>query len=58
MVKKINGKWCVIHAHAKKAGSKTDKPKGSIIHCYPGTPEGRKRANAMHAAIVISQQSK
>lgn len=48
MVKKLNGKWCVVHAHPKRPGSKTDKP--------PGTPEGKRKADAMHTAILLSQQ--
>jgi cation transport regulator ChaB len=50
-----NGKWCVIHGHPQKPGSKTDKPEGSIIKCFPGTPEGKSQAEAMHKAIIISK---
>lgn len=56
MVKKLNGKWCVVHAHPKRPGSKTDKLPGSIIKCFPGTPEGKRKADAMHTAILLSQQ--
>lgn len=55
MVRKVNGKWCVLHGHPMKPGSKTDKPIGSIIKCFPGTEEGKEKALAMHAAIIISQ---
>ena len=55
MVVKRDGKWCVVHGHPKKKGSKTDKPKGSVIKCFPGTPEGKKKAEAMHRAILASQ---
>lgn len=55
MVEKRNGRWCVVHGHAQKAGSKTDKPKGSIIKCFPGTEEGHKQALAMHQAIMASK---
>lgn len=54
-VVKRDGKWCVIHGHPQKQGSKTDKPEGSIIKCFPGTEEGKKQAEAMHKAIVISK---
>lgn len=56
MVKKINGRWCVVHGHIQKKGSKKDKPIGSIIKCFDGTDSGRRKAEAMHRAIVISQQ--
>ena len=56
MVKKIDGKWCVVHGHPRKPGSKTDKPVGTIIKCYPGTPAGKEKATAMHTAILLSQQ--
>ena len=54
-VVKKGDKWCVVHGHPKKPGSKTDKPEGSIIKCFPGTPEGKKQAEAMHKAIIISK---
>lgn len=54
-VVKKGDKWCVIHGHPKKPDSKTDKPAGSIIKCFPGTPEGKRKADAMHAAIIISK---
>ena len=56
MVEKRNGKWCIVHGHTQKKGSKTDKPRGAIIHSFPGTPEGKKQAIAMHTAIYLSQQ--
>lgn len=55
MVKKQNGKWCVLHGHPMKKGSKTDKPIGSVIKCFPGTPYGKAKAEAMHRAILISE---
>jgi DNA adenine methylase len=54
-VVKRGGKWCVVHGHPMKPGSKTDKPIGSIIKCFPGTSEGKARAIAMHRAIIISE---
>jgi hypothetical protein len=53
MIKNINGKYCVIHGHAQKSGSKIDKPKGSVIKCFDTLEEARK----MHRAIVISQKT-
>jgi len=58
MIQKRNGKWCVVHGHEQKKGSKTDKPMGAIIHSFPGTPEGKKQAIAMHTAIMLSEQKK
>lgn len=52
MVRKIGNKWCVLHAHPKKEGSKTDKPEGSVIKCF----SSEKMAIAMHQAILISQK--
>lgn len=49
-------KWCVVHAHPKKKGSKTDKPKGSIIKCYPGTEAGHQAALKMHRAIMAKKK--
>lgn len=46
----IEGK-CVVHGHAKKKGSKTDKPKGTAIKCF----KTRKEALAMHAAIMAGK---
>jgi len=43
-VEKRGNKWCVVHGHPKKPGSKTDKPEGSIIKCFPTKAE----ADAMH----------
>lgn len=54
MVKKVgppNKPWCVVHGHPKKAGSKTDKPEGSIIKCF----RYKEQAEAMHRAILASQ---
>lgn len=49
----VRGK-CVYHGHAKKPGSKTDKPKGSVIKCHGSHAE----AVAQHRAIVISQMKR
>lgn len=58
-VEKRGGSYCVIHAHPKKKGSKTDKPEGTAIHCYSiekyGDKEAKRKADAMHFAIVSSQ---
>lgn len=54
-VVKRDGKWCVVHGHPDTGGAR-DKPIGSIIHCYPGTDEGRKQAYAMHWAIIKSEE--
>lgn len=62
MIEKRGNAWCVVHGHAQKSGSKTDKPKGSVIKCYSFVPgnktsedTARKKAAAMHYAISISQ---
>lgn len=46
--------FCVLHAHPKKKGSKTDKPIGSIIHCFPT----KKKALAQHKAIIMSKKER
>jgi len=51
MVVRRGDKWCVIHAHPKKAGSKTDKPEGSVIKCF----RSKKDAIKMHQAILFSE---
>jgi len=51
MVVKRGEEWCVVHGHPQKPGSKTDKPEGSIIKCFPT----KEQADAMHKAIIISQ---
>lgn len=53
-VVKRGDSWCVIHGHPQKPGSKTDKPIGSVIKCFPT----REQAEAMHKAIIISQIKK
>jgi len=53
-VVKRGNQWCVVHGHPKKKGSKTDKPKGSIIKCHPTA----KKAYAQHYAIMMSQKGK
>ena len=52
MVTKRGNKWCVVHGHPQKKGSKTDKPEGSIIKCF----KSKKKAEAMHTAIILSQK--
>lgn len=58
MVKIYPDKACVVHGHPKKAGSKRDKPKGTVIKCYSFSKYGRKeainKAHKMHYAIVKS----
>lgn len=58
-VEKRGGSYCVVHAHPQKKGSQTDQPAGTAIHCYSidefGEAEARKKANAMHYAITISE---
>lgn len=51
MVEKRGSQWCVLHAHPKKKGSKTDKPPGSVIHCFPT----KEKALAQHRAIMASK---
>jgi hypothetical protein len=59
-VEKRGDKWCVLHGHPQKTGSKTDKPAGTAIDCYSiaefGEEGARKKAMAMHYAIVKSQE--
>jgi hypothetical protein len=51
MVVKKGNKYCVVHGSPKKKGSKTDKPKGTIIKCFDTESEALK----MHRAIEISK---
>lgn len=51
-VEKRGNKYCVVHGHAQKPGSKTDKPPGSIIKCFDNPEDAYK----MHHAIVKSQE--
>lgn len=51
MVVKRGNKWCVVHAHPKKKGSKTDKAEGAIIKCFDTQEEAIK----MHRAIEASK---
>jgi len=59
-VEQRGGAFCVVHAHAKKEGSSTDKVKGSVIKCFSiaefGEAEARQKAWAMHSAIAHSQK--
>lgn len=52
MIKKVGKKWAVVHGHAKKKGSKTDKPKETVIAKFTT----KKAALQMHRAIIISQK--
>jgi hypothetical protein len=62
MVVKRGDRWCVVHAHPQKPGSKTDKPPGTVIKCYKfkkGDKESERRAKEkatrMHRAIMYSE---
>ena len=53
----------MVHGHPRKVGSKTDKPKGSVIKCYPFKPgsetseaNAKRKADAQHYAIMMSEQ--
>ena len=54
MIVKQGSKWAVIHAHKKKKGSKTDKPKGSVI----ATHATKAEALAQHRAIMFAKRRK
>jgi len=54
MVVQRGTKWCVVHAHPKVPGSTADRAPGTPIKCYSG-PDAKRRAEAMHRAIQISQ---
>jgi len=51
-IAKRGDKWCVLHGHPQKPGSKTDKPAGSVIACH----DSKKDAIAQHVAIMMSQK--
>lgn len=62
MVVKKGNKWCVVHGHPQKKGSKIDKPKGSVIKCYSFNPkvkgseaQAKAKANKMHSAIIANR---
>lgn len=62
MVRKRGDAWCVVHGHPRKPGSKTDKPIGSVIKCFPFTPGNadseamaKAKAERMHRAILANQ---
>lgn len=42
----------MVHGHARRAGSKTDKARGAVIKCFSSA----KDAYAMHSAIVHSEE--
>jgi hypothetical protein len=50
----------VVHGHAQKPGSPTDKPKGATIKSYSfakyGKAEAIQKAHAMHYAIMMSEK--
>lgn len=50
-VVKRGSKHCVVHGHPKKKGSKTDKPKGTVIACH----KTKAKAQAQHKAIMASK---
>ena len=54
MVVKRGNKYCVVHGHPQKAGSKIDKPEGTVIKCF----STKEEAEAMHKAILVSQSKK
>ena len=54
MIVKRGKKWCVAHGSPKKPGSKTDKPKGTIIKCF----DTKAEAEAMHRAIMANKKGK
>ena len=65
MIVKRGNRWCVVHGHPMKKGSKTDKPKGTIIKCYSFTPGNKQseanakaKAKKMHQAILISESKR
>ena len=51
MIVKKKGGWAVVHAHPQKAGSKRDKPIGTVIKVH----KTKKAAVSHHNAILISQ---
>lgn len=53
-VEKRGSKYCTVHGHPKKAGSKTDKPPGSVIACH----DTRKEAESQRTAIRLSKLRK
>ena len=59
MIVKNGDYWQVVHGHIMKKGSKTDKPKGSVIHSYSIKKYGERgaydRAKKMHEAIIINE---
>ena len=62
MIAKRGNQWCVLHGHTQKKNSKTDKPAGSVIKCYPFNPNvkgseasAKDKATKMHRAILISE---
>jgi len=59
MIKAIRRKgkivgYGVYHAHPKRKGNKTDKPKGTLIKAF----HTKKEALAMHRAIMISKKKR
>jgi hypothetical protein len=52
----------VLHGHPQKAGSKTDKPEGTVMKSYSYAQYGKagaiRRAYAMHSAVKHSEARK
>lgn len=61
MVKVYSDRASVLHGHAKKQGSDTDKPAGAVIKSFLFSDYGRaaaiKKAYAVHTAIIKNQNS-
>ena len=51
MIVKKAGAWAVVHAHPQKAGSKRDRPIGTVIKLH----KTKQAAAAHHRAILLSQ---
>ena len=54
MVVKRGNRWCVVHGSPKRPGSKTDKPRGTVIKCFTSKEEAQK----MHTAILLSKRGR
>ena len=59
MIKAIKRKgkivgYGVYHAHPKRKGSKTDKPRGTLIKAF----STKKKALAMHRAIMANKKKR
>lgn len=66
MIKRLKYKgvdsYCVVHGHPPNPENPNDKPIGTPIKCYSiakyGKDEALKKAQAMHYAIVKSQEKR